>query len=325
MNVSIIVPVYNQAETLKERMCHLLEQDYDDFELILVDDGSTDGCSEICDELKNKSDKIKVFHKLNGGVSSARNFGIKEAKGKYIVFCDADDDMDISALSNLVGCMERTGADLVAGGFTNIRLEDSVVQTEIGKYKEIDLNNDYIDEFWMENTVLSACAKMFCKSIILTKKMAFNENMVVLEDYCFVLEYLQYCRKIVGLDNPVYNRYCTSTLSSLSRRNRIDFIDDVVYADNKQKQFFCVHNVKDVKKCQLLYSSYIISYEWLWTLKTTTIIERFKKYKRIKQVLKIPAYKEVFEHYKSDYSPFRYWSLKHASVIGILICNFLHI
>lgn len=91
MNISIIVPVYNTEKYLKECIGSILAQTYTDFELLLVDDGSTDNSGEICDEYAQKDSRVRVFHKENGGASSARNLGIEEAHGEYLHFVDADD------------------------------------------------------------------------------------------------------------------------------------------------------------------------------------------------------------------------------------------
>ena len=91
IKISIIVPVYNSEKYLPETAQSILKQSFSDFELILVDDGSKDGSGKICDQLAAKDTRIKVIHKTNGGICSARNAGLKEAAGEYIAFCDNDD------------------------------------------------------------------------------------------------------------------------------------------------------------------------------------------------------------------------------------------
>ena len=91
VSVSIVVPVYNIKDYVTECVGSLLSQTYFDLEIILIDDGSTDGSAEVCDSLGKRDSRIKVFHKANGGLSSARNFGLSRASGKYTVFVDGDD------------------------------------------------------------------------------------------------------------------------------------------------------------------------------------------------------------------------------------------
>ena len=95
--ISVIVPIYNAEKYLDRCFSTKLGQTFTDFELILVDDGSTDGSGEICDRLAQSDARVRVIHKPNGGVSSARNVGIDKSRGKKIVFVDADDDIPINA------------------------------------------------------------------------------------------------------------------------------------------------------------------------------------------------------------------------------------
>ena len=111
MKYSIIIPVYNVEKYLKQSIQSVLDQSYEDFEVILIDDGSTDKSPAICDELAEKDERVKVIHKQNGGVSSARNEGIRQAKGDYILFLDADDWYDTKLLEN---CLPYTEKELNA-------------------------------------------------------------------------------------------------------------------------------------------------------------------------------------------------------------------
>ncbi|MDU2552528.1 MAG: glycosyltransferase family 2 protein, partial [Staphylococcus epidermidis] len=110
--ISIIVPVYNVENYLKKCVESILSQTFTDFELLLVDDGSTDSSGEMCDELKRLDERIKVIHKENGGLSSARNAGIDVAKGKYLTFVDSDDYIDTHMLEVLYKNMVHEDADL---------------------------------------------------------------------------------------------------------------------------------------------------------------------------------------------------------------------
>lgn len=102
VKLSIIIPVYNVEHTLSKCIKSVLNQSFHDYQLILVDDGSPDCCPEICDNYKNKDSRIEVIHKSNGGLSSARNEGIKKARGEYITFIDSDDTISIDTLSSLM-------------------------------------------------------------------------------------------------------------------------------------------------------------------------------------------------------------------------------
>lgn len=112
--VSIICPVYNAKEYLNCCLESLTGQTYRNIEIILVDDGSRDASPDICDEWALRDKRIRVFHKKQGGVSSARNIGVKEAKGKYLVFVDADDVLELNALEILLSNHDREISTIVA-------------------------------------------------------------------------------------------------------------------------------------------------------------------------------------------------------------------
>ena len=114
--ISVIVPVYNSEQTLHRCIDSILGQTYRNFELLLINDGSKDRSGEICDEYARKDNRVKVFHKENGGVSSARNVGLDNARGEWITFCDSDDHVSKEWLSNMLD--NDTGCDLVVQGFS---------------------------------------------------------------------------------------------------------------------------------------------------------------------------------------------------------------
>ena len=118
-SISVIVPVYQAEKFLHRCLDSVARQTFSDWELILVDDGSTDGSAALCDRLAAKDNRVRVFHrKKNQGVSEARNLGINEAKGDYIAFLDADDCYEFQALETLWNLREQSGADAAACGLT---------------------------------------------------------------------------------------------------------------------------------------------------------------------------------------------------------------
>ncbi len=119
--ISVIVPVYNAEQYLTNCIESILSQTFQDYELILIDDGSTDESGVICDEYARKNRQIKVIHQSNAGPSAARNRGLEESRGNYITFVDADDYVEMSYLEKLWQTLERYGADLVVGGMVVVR------------------------------------------------------------------------------------------------------------------------------------------------------------------------------------------------------------
>ena len=115
VEISIIIPVYNAEKTLERCVNSILSQDFTDFELILVDDGSSDKSGQLCQAFASRDSRVRVFHQNNGGVSSARNVGLDNASGKWITFCDSDDYVLPGWLSNFILISE--GYDLIVQGF----------------------------------------------------------------------------------------------------------------------------------------------------------------------------------------------------------------
>ena len=135
IKISIIVPVYNSEKYLPETAQSILKQSFSDFELILVDDGSKDGSGKICDQLAAKDTRIKVIHKTNGGICSARNAGLKEAAGEYIAFCDNDDIYLPGLLEDNYALAKKYDADVVRYSRSYRTVKDSLLQILIRSTK----------------------------------------------------------------------------------------------------------------------------------------------------------------------------------------------
>ena len=119
MEISVIIPVYNKVDYLGRCVDSILRQDFDDFEVIAVDDGSTDGSADKLDLMAQKDGRLRVFHQPNGGVTAARRHGWEEAQGRYVMFADADDLLMPHAMAALHQAITSSGADEVIGTFTN--------------------------------------------------------------------------------------------------------------------------------------------------------------------------------------------------------------
>ena len=117
MNISIIIPVYNKAAYIERCFESILSQDFDSFEVVVVDDGSTDGSGELCDKWKEKNQRFQVYHIPNGGVTAARRYGLEHSKGQYIMFADADDMLMPNTLQTMYHAITTNAADEVIGTY----------------------------------------------------------------------------------------------------------------------------------------------------------------------------------------------------------------
>lgn len=183
--ISVIVPVYNAEEWLPRCVDSILGQSYTDFELLLIDDGSTDASGQICDDYAAKHACVKVFHKPNGGVSSARNWGIEQAKGDWIAFCDADDYVTEDWLQIFSKGMD--GSLLICQGITLIDKDSNKRHAGISCRGGVSSCLHPLIEYGM----LGVCwNKLFKKSLIQNVSLRFNENFRFKEDEDFVLKYI---------------------------------------------------------------------------------------------------------------------------------------
>lgn len=229
--VSVVVPVYNVEAYLEECLDSLLAQTYPYVEILLIDDGSTDGSVAICDEYSLKNSQIKVFHKENGGVSSARNLGIEKALGEYIIFVDADDKihkelieiyMKTTSKMEVLVCKIAEGFELFSKdaieGFENFRLEDFM-------------------KFFLEDCVNSPCNKLYNREILLKHKIHFPEDLSLGEDLLFNLNYFVYAPKIYKVcSHPLYY-YRVDGHESLSSAFRMDLFELQLRMFHELEQF----------------------------------------------------------------------------------------
>lgn len=196
MTVSVIVPVYNTEQYLAKCIESILHQTYTDLEVILVNDGSTDHSGELCDAFSKKDSRVKVVHKKNGGVSSARNAGIEAATGEYIIFIDGDDWFSLDAVSSMVAMREETQADLVVGNHTCVTRFGEVpsnVQNAVYETEEI---GNHLLQLCVSNG-RSSWNKLFRTDLIQKHKLRFPVGIPVGEDAMFSASYIGICEKIL--------------------------------------------------------------------------------------------------------------------------------
>ena len=250
--VSIIVPVYNAAKPLGENKTVLhrcidsiLNQEYRDYELIVVDDGSKDESGKILDEYAAKDERINVIHKENSGVSNTRNLAIQNARGKYIQFLDADDWITTDATKSLVRTMEESKADLVIADFYRVVGENTSHKGRIDSDKV--LTRDKFADYMIQNPADYYYGvlwnKLYKKSIIDTYQLKMDTSLSWSEDFIFNLEYLLHVKNVAPLQLPIY--YYVKTEGSLVSQSRFDIrnivdmkLSVIKYYDNFYKSIY---------------------------------------------------------------------------------------
>lgn len=198
--VSVIVPIFGVEACLDKCVESILHQTYTDWELILVDDGSPDRSGTICDEWAERDKRIMVFHKENGGVSSARNLGIEKAKGAWITFVDADDAIDPQALEKCANFFDK--ADV-------IRFSMKYIYSEDGKeFKDFVLpvltHDEYIARIVARETILGVCGGFYLRKTFIENNIRFDTSLVNGEDWVVLLQLVLLAKDLTILPDAFY-------------------------------------------------------------------------------------------------------------------------
>lgn len=203
-NVSIIIPVFNTENKLKDCLESVRSQSYENFEAILIDDGSTDKSGEICDYYSSIDSRFKVIHCINSGVSKARNIGISLCRGDYIIFVDSDDKVKSNMLKDMVENIDEYNSDVVITGITFV--EKETITKEIIPKVNGKLGLDIWEYICKDKTGMFGYIpnKLYKSSIIKENNIRFDENKKIQEDLDFALTVYSYCNSFYLIDRSYY-------------------------------------------------------------------------------------------------------------------------
>ena len=225
--VSLIVPIYNVEDYLDRCVESIVNQTYGNLEIILVDDGSTDTCSEKCDCWKCKDDRIQVIHQKNAGAGIARNTGIHSAKGKYVFFIDSDDAIDPFTVERCVMAAEETDSEIIVFGRYNIFLNGKKEKFPIKIEKTVFRGENIVNQFlpglftYSMGTGISACCKMFRLDLLNDHTVRFpSERKVISEDAFFCLDAVAKAEVVTVIPDCLYYYYKRE--GSLSTKYKAD-------------------------------------------------------------------------------------------------------
>ena len=217
--VTVVVPIYNVEKYLDRCIFSIINQTYQDLEIILVDDGSPDNCPQICDDYARKDSRIKVIHKKNAGLGMARNTGIDHATGEYICFFDSDDYVELDTIATCVATATEHNADVVLFGHDRVTNEGKQISTQIPCPPKCLFTNEEItrvllpmslsgnqkrNEDW--KTPLSACNKLYSLEMIRKSGWRFvSERDIISEDFYSLTELHGYLQRVYILDRVFYH------------------------------------------------------------------------------------------------------------------------
>lgn len=201
--VSIIVPVYKVESYLDRCVQSVIQQTYKHWELILVDDGSPDKSGDICDSWTKRDNRILVFHKENGGVSSARNVGLDNMSGDYVTFLDSDDWLYDTCLETCLSVAQKNDLDVLQFGWTDVNPDDTIT---VQKREETSVCSDR--QFAeLGKLSVSVCGGFYKASIIRENNIRFDESMAYAEDQLFVFMCLNSSERVKAIAQPLYYYY----------------------------------------------------------------------------------------------------------------------
>lgn len=278
--ISIIVPIYNVEDYLSRCIESILSQTYENLEIILVNDGSTDNSIDICKKYLEIDSRLKLIIKENGGLSSARNKGLENATGKYIAFVDSDDWIDKEMFKTMLNVAKNESADIVQCGVKKIKENGKVERILYSYDNKYNCNEDILEAHFQDKISVTVWNKLYRREIVEGIRMIEGKNN---EDNMYSIEVLLSTNKVVCINDAYYN-YLQRTNSIM----KISFNEkklDAIYAGNYVAKMCEKYNSKYLNYarinlciiCYYLYQDLISSSLEEKSLYKTIIIEEFNK------------------------------------------------
>jgi len=277
---SIIIPVYNVEDYLEECIKSVLSQDFSDYEIILVDDGSTDNSGNICDNYRNNYEKIKVIHKENGGSSSARNEGIKKAVGRYILFLDSDDFYcDKSFLSKAFE-ISKTDFDCLWFKTAYFYSDEERYEDHYGDYDlsifSGSMHNIFMRMLEQKMQLASPCNKVIKRELFLENNLYFEEGIIA-EDVEWVIRLFEATSKMCAINKVAY-AYRKNRIGAVTYKTTHKKLNDIITVI---KRIICASNtVNKLNKLDLL--SYA-AFEYAVLLVNVASMKDYKAFPEVKK------------------------------------------
>ena len=314
--ISVIIPVYNASHSLQTCVTSLLAQTYTDLEFIFVDDGSKDDSLLMLNDMQKDDSRIKIITQKNKGPSAARNIGIKESNGKWILFCDSDDTVCENWAKTLLNVAENNKDKLVCCGINIYNEKECLL---IKHFVEGDECSYY--ELFRNNLSGQIYNKIFRSDIIRKNNILFDETRKRGEDVLFVLEYLKWARTIVNIPQCLYNYYrydSITTLTNTYRNDNFELINDLY---KERLNYINEINMNEFKKCY---------WHFFWDeLEKNMILNQrdpyYKKIKINKKILHLDTFRELLLTYGgAEMDKFSFFCLKRGYFLPYWIWQKCH-
>lgn len=227
IKISVVMPVYNKELYLEKTLQSILNQTYKNFEIIIVNDGSTDNTKQICDEYAKKDSRISVYHIENGGVSNARNIGLKYVTGEYIQFIDGDDCINQGIFEKYISILESKNYDILFSSYNKVdhlgNLLDRVDIGYDGEYKKEEILLDFAEQQIKTGYYGCVSNKLLKKDIIRKNRLIFNTTISVAEDLDFFLDVYKYSSDYFFINMESFNYLQNTENTSVLLYDNLDY------------------------------------------------------------------------------------------------------
>ena len=261
--LSVIIPVYKVEKYLNRCVDSVLAQDFVDVEIILVDDGSPDRCPTICDEYAKKDTRVKVIHKENGGLSSARNAGIEIAQGEYLTFLDSDDAWVENKLGEVITYLKKADVDMLVFSSCDRLQNGKIYQREDHllsnneKFKIFNRDEYYTLLIEQGNLRESACTKVIKSKFIKENELFFQKDLIS-EDTEWMFRVLRNCKNLVVVDTLLF--VCTyGREGSISNTAGVKSIQSLLQIINQSVLYYEENSESPTKEFELEHCAYLLS------------------------------------------------------------------
>lgn len=312
--VSVVVPIYNVEQYLDRCIQSIQSQTYENLEIVLVDDGSPDNCGKICDQYASKDQRIRVIHKENGGLSDARNAGVKIVTGKYLLFIDSDDFVAEDLVQKTVESAELNHSDIVLFDYQRLESNDTI---EVCSISGIPENQSFSLEDYPEVLFksISAWNKLFSREFYMNSEIQFPVGYYY-EDLGSSPKYLFAAKRITYVKEPFYNYVIREGSIMSAAKEEKNYHDrckmiEAVKAYYRQKEAYDKY-IKELEFLTLFHAYFIPAKEILFRKGDKSYIDKFKDFVRKQypqyshnKYLKDMSKKEKLQFYMIDHK--QYW------------------
>jgi len=298
--VSIIVPVYNVESSLERCVDSIINQTYQNWELWLIDDGSRDASGKICDSFSLSDARIRSIHKKNAGVSAARNTGLENVQGEYVLFVDSDDYLELNTLELAMNEVERSGADAVLFGFYyHFKEEDRVVENK-GNRAFVGKNEEFVSEVFGEmfrkELLNPPWNKLIKKEMLLQNGIRFVSEYSICEDMIFTIGVLGACDKIAFLDLPLYH-YVYKKEDNLVNKFHGNYFEALSFYVEKVMEYLSKYNASAELVAELgtFYVNQAVAY--LKKIYAASGYQKEKKYAEMRRICETQVFRDEIATY----------------------------